>query len=131
MDFSLGAGGKGTNFGVVMKCSRSLVVLCLVLLLVLLATGVTLARSGTLVGTTIVRKVRAQCLPHSRSPWATPGTVRAEITGSQMATNGAQAGSYGLRSAASTPQNPCKMAEGVGFEPTNDLRRCRFSRPVR
>ena len=28
-------------------------------------------------------------------------------------------------------QNPCKLAEGVGFEPTNDLRRCRFSRPVR
>ena len=26
---------------------------------------------------------------------------------------------------------PRELAEGVGFEPTNDLRRCRFSRPVR
>jgi hypothetical protein len=25
---------------------------------------------------------------------------------------------------------PDSMAEGVGFEPTSDFRRCRFSRPV-
>jgi hypothetical protein len=45
MILSPGAGGTGTGMGVVMKLSRSFVILGLVLALLLFATGVTLARS--------------------------------------------------------------------------------------
>jgi hypothetical protein len=38
----------------------------------------------------------------------------------------ARRGTGGLDGAVKDEQ----MAEGVGFEPTSDLRRCRFSRPV-
>ena len=45
--------------------------------------------------------------------------------------SGEEGRALGSAKAPQTLQSPCKMAEGVGFEPTNDLRRCRFSRPVR
>lgn len=47
MGWSPAVGGKGTDSGVVMKGCRSLVVLCLVVALMLLATGVTLARPAS------------------------------------------------------------------------------------
>jgi hypothetical protein len=40
------------------------------------------------------------------------------------------AAASGLRPATPGVRSSVLVAEGVGFEPTSDLRRCRFSRPV-
>ena len=47
-----------------------------------------------------------------------------------MWTPGIAPGSRGRNSPSAAEKKLFRKADGVGFEPTNDFRRCRFSRPV-